>query len=253
MEMDIQKQFEDLLNYSVESDEYWQAVHKIRMVGAEFVCGYILPQCASENSDIRLRAIDVLAQLDSRDESKTVLFLKSLLKEEQNDQVIRSCIYAIGHQYYHNHSIIDAIEKYSDHDNPDIRQAVATALPNSNCEEKSIKMLIKLMADEVSAVRDWATFSLGNLMNSDSPEIREAFIERLVDDDLDVVVEAIVALASRNDMRALPRLIWHLEHEDTSSALIDAAMALLDLHAVPENWGPKDFEVALREKFTSSR
>ena len=70
--------------------------------------------------------------------------------------------------------------------------------------------LLHLTRDRVSQVRDWACYSLGN-SEQDSPEIRQAFVDRLHDRHLDTRVEAVGALGRRNDPRAIDPLLQILD------------------------------------------
>lgn len=70
--------------------------------------------------------------------------------------------------------------------------------------------LLKLTRDGDPDVRDWACFSLGN-SEQDSADIRQAFVDRLSDRHLDTRVEAIAALARRDDARATERLLRVLD------------------------------------------
>ena len=233
---DIERQSEGLLDHSVDSDAYWLAVDKIRTAGVAFGWDYILRQCKSSNPEMRLRAVDVLAQMKGRDETETVAVLLQVLTTENNARVIRSCIHALGHQYYHKNSFYTAIEKFADFDSVDVRHAVACALPNSNSTNEAVELLMKLMTDEDADVRDWATFGLGAMMDEDSQAIRDALAERLDDTDFDTQFEAIYGLARRKDMRALAPLLLHIEGGWWSDLADDCVVKLLEIDTLPDDW-----------------
>ena len=97
----------------------------------------------------------------------------------------------------------------------EVRQAVAAELIHTTQERgwgderpdsRVTATLLKLSRDSVGAVRNWACFSLGN-SEQDSPELRDAFVQRLCDRHVDTRVEAIAALARRNDRRAIEPLL----------------------------------------------
>src|SRR5207253_9364544 len=66
-----------------------------------------------------------------------------------------------------------------EHENPDVRFAVACALGNFADDPRAAPVLMTLMHDVDDDVRDWATFGLGVLGDKDSPEIREVLLERM--------------------------------------------------------------------------
>jgi len=99
-------------------------------------------------------------------------------------------------------------------------------------DPRAVETLLELMRDENEEVRDWATFSLGNQGDADSPAIREALVERLGDSFPNAQEEAVEALAKRKDLRVLPALIELLQTETMCDCAETAAFYLLDLE-----WG----------------
>jgi HEAT repeat protein len=79
-------------------------------------------------------------------------------------------------------------------------------------------------------LRDWATFALGTLHETDTPAIRDALADRLADIDIDTRCEALVGLARRRDQRALPSLHRELSGESVSPLAIEAATLI----AIPQ-------------------
>ncbi len=105
------------------------------------------------------------------------------------------------------------------------------------------------MDDADQEVRDWATFGLGTLGESDSPEIREALFHRLSDGNDDVRQEAMAGLAKRGDQRVLPLLIQTLEDPPVSDCIIEAAYQMLGMDSDREDWGTDEYIAALRARF----
>ena len=96
-------------------------------------------------------------------------------------------------------------------------------LASQECPE-AIGALIRLSMDVDLDVRNWATFELGAQMEADTPEIRDALILRLSDEDLEVRGEALVGLANRRDPRVVPSILKEWEqHDETGILSIEAA------------------------------
>ena len=70
--------------------------------------------------------------------------------------------------------------------------------------------LIGLSADQDQDVRDWATFGIGSMIETDIPEIREALVARLTETDSEIRGEALVGLARRGDLRIVAPLLQEL-------------------------------------------
>jgi HEAT repeat protein len=92
-----------------------------------------------------------------------------------------------------------------------VRWAVATALEDLIGDERAERVLLTLMRDNDTSVRDRATFAVGSLSDHDTPRIRAALFERLRDDERSVANEAALGLARRRDARAIPYLAIAVE------------------------------------------
>lgn len=95
-----------------------------------------------------------------------------------------------------------------------MRWAVATALEDLIGDERAERVLLALMRDGDTSVRDRATFAVGSLSDHDTPRIRAALFERLRDDDRCVANEAALGLARRRDARAIPYIAGAVEGND---------------------------------------
>jgi HEAT repeat protein len=91
---------------------------------------------------------------------------------------------------------------------------VATALEDLIGDERAERVLLALMKDPDTSVRDRATFAVGSLSDHDTPRIRTALAERLRDDDKCVSHEAALGLARRRDARAIPYIAVAVESSD---------------------------------------
>lgn len=114
---------------------------------------------------------------------------------------------------------ISALLALIEHEDPNVRFAVAQALPLiAQCQTPTPEMAdgaITLSTDPDDDVRDWACFALADhWCELDTPAIREALAARLDDVDFDTRCEALVGLAYRRDPRALPRIRAALSRPD---------------------------------------
>ncbi len=122
------------------------------------------------------------------------------------------------------------------HPDSDIRFQVALSLPSTMLErvdERGVRALIDLSRDPEGDIRNWATFGLGSQLDCDTTEIREALWARVDDEDHDASDEAIVGLARRRDLRALPLVAELLTRGEVPLLLFDAAACLADPSLLP--------------------
>ena len=191
--------------------------------------------CNSGDGRKQLSGVDILAQIGKTfehpvtsyaDESYPVI--KALLLGNPSTDLKSSGIAALSH--LENPAAIPLICSFCGDPDAEIRYSVASALgfPFAN-DPLAIEALLELMRDEDEDVRDWTTFSLGVQGDADSPEIREALVERLGDTFPDAREEAVEALAKRKDLRVLPALKELLQGETMSSCAEEAAYHLLEL------------------------
>src|SRR4029077_14951716 len=104
----------------------------------------------------------------------------------------------------------------------DVRYGVVFALMGHE-DRQALETLAELTRDPEAHVRDWATFALGSQAEADTPELREALVSRLADEDDDTRGEALVGLARRGDWRVLTALRRELESGSVGSLAVEAA------------------------------
>jgi HEAT repeat protein len=251
---EIDELFAQTLSGDYEDDAPWEAVQALRKLGTREVFERAAEWCQSKNPLFRARGADVLAQLGKTvdhvsnsfpEESYTVI--TALVQRETEPQPLASAIAALGH--LDNPLAIPLITNFSSHPNPKVRFDVAFALGCFPNDPRSIATLLQLVQDVAEDVRDWATFGLGVLGDTDSSEIREALVQRLNDTDDDVREEAMVGLGKRKDQHVLSALLPALERPDITMRVIEAAYLMLGMENERADWKGVDYAVALRERF----
>ena len=236
-----------------DDDAPWAAVNALRGIGSRDVFDYAVAWCRSGNSLRRARGADVLAQLGKTSDHPVNFADESfaILVDQAGDEIeslpLLGAIHALGH--LGNPLAVPSICQHRLHPNADVRFAVACALGSFANDPIAVETLLLLTQDVDEDVRDWATFGLGVLGNSDSPEIRDALARCLDDTAQDVREEAMAGLASRKDRRAVPALLTALEGPRMSEAIREAASEMLGREEEAASWTGTDYARALRERF----
>jgi HEAT repeat protein len=232
----------------------WEAVQTLRKIGSRAVFERAAEWCGSEEPLRRARGADVLAQLGRTGEhphnnfpDESYLVLSELAKRERDPLPLLSAIHALGH--IGNPLALPLVIANCEHEDTNVRFAVACALGKFADDPHAAQALMALMHDADADVRDWATFGLGVLGDADSGEIREALLKRMTDPESDVREEAFVALANRNEPRAVPALIAELNQREISDRLREAAGTFLGVNEPRTGWSPNEFVEALRKRF----
>lgn len=252
--MDIEKLFAQTLSGEYDDETPWNAVRELHHVGTREVLERAARWCHSEDPLQRARGADVLAQLGRTAEHPSNSFpeecfeaVAEMAAAEEVVQPLASAIHALGH--IGNPRAVPIIVPHCAHSDPDVRFAVAFACGSFGNEPLAVGTLLLLMSDEDADVRDWATFGLGTLSESDSPAIREALANALEDSEEDVRQEALVGLAKRHDLRVLPALVKRLQLTETDDLTIEAARELLEIaHDSPDRT-PAEYLAALHQRF----
>ncbi len=242
-ESDSVKTAAELFSASFEGDyedeQPWDAVGVLRRRNSDEVFQLAAAYCRSDMSIHRARALDVLAQLGAGRPlserphfSESVALAVARLRDE-DPLVVHSAAWALAHL---NDSIaVAALIEIRKHHDPDVRQAVAVGMANSQRAE-AISTLMELMEDGSDEVRNWATFELGmayvddrsQLGTLDSSEIRDALSKRLNDSFSEVRAEAIWGLARRRDRTGLRLLLELLDGEERANGDEMTAAEILD-------------------------
>lgn len=203
---------------------------KERKDAAEFAKHFLSSVVATQ----RARSLDVLARFGAHRE-RAVPFLK-----DPEPAVVESAVYALG--TWHGNPAHPALLDAKDHPSPDVRLGVARGLVSSDLPETP-SVLTQLMKDSDDEVRNWSTFTLGQQLQYDSIEMREALRECLSDAVRAVRDEAIWGLARRRDSQGLRWLLYRLESGSWSRGDEDTANDVLGLR----NADPEDLCDGLRQ------
>lgn len=188
--------------------------------------------CLSASDQHRVAGVHILGELGMprafSDESCDVI--AKVLQTSAELNVIRSAVFALGH--LQNHRSDAAVIAFADHPDDHVRHGVAFALSGSTSVEV-IPTLLTLMDDPYEMARDWATTAIGQTLEWDGPDIRDALLNRTDDPDEITRAEALHGLARRKDSRAIPFLIQEITAPERRQYLfIDAAKEYL---GVPED------------------
>lgn len=193
-----------------DDDSRWSAIRQLHALGTREVFERAEALCSSASIEERVGGADILGQLNAfSDDARHTLML---MLEDDSPVVVEAVVHALSQQQ--DPRTIDALARVSQHPASNVRWAVATALEDLIADERAERVLLSLMRDADTSVRDRATFAVGSLSDHDTPRIRAALVERLNDEDRAVANEAALGLARRRDARAIPYIAGALESAD---------------------------------------
>jgi len=251
--MEIEALFAQTLHGEYDDDEPWKAVSVLQQIGSREVFDQAALWCRTDDPLKRACGADILAQFGKTAEhpqntypDECFVITADIATTEESCLPLRSAIHALGH--IGDPRAVPIIAKHSTDSDPDMRFAVACACGSFGNEELAVNVLLNLMRDDDSDVRDWATFGLGSMSDSDTPTIRNALFDALNDSDADVRQEAQIGLAKRQDTRVLPHLFALLQEPEVDDLTIEAACLMLHLPNANPDWGPNDYHAALRQQ-----
>lgn len=190
-----------------DDDARWTAIQELHALGTREVYERAVQLCRSPAASERIAGCDILGQLNAFADDALRTLMAML--EDIEPAVVEAVIHALGQQQ--DRRTIDALARAAQHEASNVRWAVATALEDLIGDERAERVLLSLMRDGDTSVRDRATFAVGSLSDHDTPRIRAALAERLRDDDKNVANEAALGLARRRDARAIPYIAVALE------------------------------------------
>jgi HEAT repeat protein len=212
---------DDLLSAAIDTaddDARWAAIQELHALGSREVFDRAAQLCQAATAAERIAGAEILGQLHEFVDAATVTITGML--EDADPAVVEAAVHALGQQQ--SARTIDALAGVATHAASNVRWAVATALEDLIADERAQRVLLTLMRDGDTSVRDRATFAVGSLTDHDSPRIRAALFERLQDEDPAVANEAALGLARRRDARAIgyiARAFEQFEAEEIGEAV----------------------------------
>jgi HEAT repeat protein len=198
--------FEQTLQGDYDDESYWQAVRALHQLGTREVLDQALEWSTAADPLKRARAADILGQLGRVTTNgepfypypaETLAVLMAMTATETDPRPLASAIYAAGH--FGHSAVIPHAAAHKSHSGPGVRHAVAFTMGCFANDPTAIEVLLFLMNDSESDVRDWATFGLGSVSAADSLEIRDALRARLTDSDEATREEAGWGLGKRQE------------------------------------------------------
>lgn len=194
----------------------------------------------SKDSKTRIIGIDILAQMGVTPRpflKQTLKLYYDLLNSESDPEVLKSLLYAIGHN---NDKLkktqIEKLCTFSGNNNKWVKEGLVFSLLGVD-NLNAIETLIKLSTDKKNNIRNWATFGIGTQIARDNKNIKEALWNRINDKHQETKLEAIVGLAKRKDNRV---------NEIIKRELLDGEYGILLFEAIIET-GDKQFLPLLRQ------
>jgi HEAT repeat protein len=224
---DLESLFTTIADPVTDEDRAWIAVVELQKTATRKVLEQATQLTTAADPRVRSRAASVLGQLGISARAfpdECFQALLGVLESARVEHVIDSAICAIGH--LDDSRGIEPILRFARHGNEEIRFAVAFALGGRN-EPQAIEALIAMTRDPAAKVRDWATFGIGILTDTNTPEMRDALFERLQDMDKDTQREAMCGLAHHGDRRVVQHLIDRLRDDPADTTILCAAGELL--------------------------
>lgn len=212
----------------------WSAVMELQRRGTDeaFAAAITL----TENMSPKTRAIGagILGQIgltSKESDAEAVINLMRLLGDE-SPEVLASAATALSHR--RSACAVPVLARLVHHSDPAVRLSVVHGLSGLEVEA-AISALIALTGDAETRVRDWATFSLGQLVTADSPAVRQALVDRLADEDAEVRIEGLCGLAQRRDLKAYEVLksVFIGPPDDIATGHLKAARDLKEPRLLP--------------------
>jgi len=205
------------------------AIYVLQFRASRQILDKALELCLSPDSKRRELGADILGQFGCFETrpypffDETVERLVAMLPGEQEPGVLNAVGIGLGHRF--DPRGVLPLSKLKSHPDDDVRYAVVIGLAGQT-DPLAIQTLIDLTRDDATKVRDWATFTLGQMCDIDTPAIRESLWQRTDDSDDDTRCEAFSGLAQRHDESIVPKLIGELRREVISTQAIEAARDL---------------------------
>ena len=220
-----------------DEEEYWSHIAILHQRGT--ICEFEAAKelCISADPIKREIGADILGQLGWSErtfQTESVEILIGLLTDPEED-IVTSAAFSLGHR--NDPAAIPELVKLIHHPNDRLRLGVTTGL---SCHEDSqaIEGLIVLSKDDSEEVRNWATFGLGTQIETNSPEICNALLVSLTEENQEIRGEALVGLARRQHPDTIQYLIKELNGSSINVLILEAAaiQASTELYPLLLTW-----------------
>lgn len=206
-----------------------------------------LAQADSYNNSYKRRALAafILGQirLNTKEEKNSLKILYDLALNDQSAIVRSYAVLSFGQRYKgiknkNLDSLLALAQKTILDKSFKVRANTAIALSMFDYEV-SIPLLIKLLKDTHSEVKNWAAFAV-NVNGYDTPEIRNCFVLLLKENNFDVRYEAITGLAKRLNKSVAQLIIQELSEDKIDDRMIELISYLRDVSLLPVLYQIKD-------------
>jgi len=211
----------------------WNALSLLQRRGSAGTPGQLRLLARSANAHRRALAMDIAARLHAPGRAgrhaaeafapaQTEALLVAGLADA-NPRVLQAAILGLAHRPAA--AALPVLLGLADHPDARIRFALARAL-GSYAEPDATAALMRLARDRDDDVRDWATFGIGALRDTDDDAIRSLLWANAHDPDRDVRGEAVVGLARRGDARVIDLLKERLADGDCRGYELEAVQEM---------------------------
>lgn len=211
---------------------YWDNISELRRRPNHKVFTKAVELTSTDDDKSIIIGLDVLQQLGFNPRYNTKDTIKihfKLLEQPQSNNVLKSIFYGIGHN---NEKLtkkqIDKLIEFQNNENTEVKHSLISALSGIE-NSKAIKTLIYFSKSRVPSIRNWSTFGLASLIESDNKQIREALWGRIEDIDFDTKSEAIMGLAIRNDERIKEIILSELRNGSYGTLILESIAILKDI------------------------
>lgn len=203
------------------------AIFCLQILSGDDVFNLSMNLCHSRDNYKKKIGVTILSQMTMSYEKlrKSFCFLENMFQLNKSVLIRASIINALGHfckkDKHFEKEFINLCTKVIHDKSANVRCAIAAALSNIN-DNSTIPLLLCLLRDNNSAVKNWAAFSI-NFNQYDTEDIREEFVGMLLDTNDDIRIEVISGLAERKDERVLETIIKELKKDVIFDEIIIAA------------------------------
>lgn len=229
------KLFSRLLNNTTDKT-YWDNISELRRRPNEEVfdrASTLVKSGIDKQIIIGLRILQQLGHNPRFNQQQTIDIHFKLLEKPQSNKVLLSIFHGIGHNNENlSNEQVKTLVKFKDIKNLEVKLALISALGGVN-DSKAIDTLIEFSEHKDSGIRDWATFSIASLVDTDNEIIRNALWKRTKDEDAITKHEAISGLALRKADGIKETIISELKAGSFGTPLFDAIKFLNDKDFIP--------------------